>query len=103
MQPWQFLAEMNPLEHVVQHAMVRKQVGEGVTLTLLSNHILIQILAALILIVVLVPMFRWKRGSASPTSRPISCRATSATSLRRCASSSGRAWPSHNSVTRPTA
>jgi F-type H+-transporting ATPase subunit a len=60
MQPWQFLAEMNPLEHVVQHMMVRRQVG-GVTLTLLSNHILIQILAALILIVVLVPLFRWMR------------------------------------------
>lgn len=60
MQLWQFLAEMNPLEHVVQHTMVRKQVG-SVTLTLLSNHILIQILAALILILVLVPMFRWAR------------------------------------------
>jgi len=60
MQPWRFLAEMNPLEHVVQHAMVRRQVG-GVTLTLLSNHIMIQILAAVILIVVLIPMFRWAR------------------------------------------
>jgi F-type H+-transporting ATPase subunit a len=60
MQPWLFLAEINPLEHVVQHTMVRKQVG-GVTLTLLSNHILIQILAALILLVVLIPMFRWAR------------------------------------------
>ncbi len=60
MQAWQCLGEMNPLEHVVQHTMVRKQVGE-VPLTLLSNHIIIQILAALILITVLIPLFRWAR------------------------------------------
>lgn len=62
MQPLLFLAEaaLNPLEHVVQHPILRPEIN-GRPVMVLSNHIMIQILAALILLLVLPPMFRWAR------------------------------------------
>lgn len=65
MQSLLFLAEgLNPLEHVVQHPIWRPVIN-GTPVMVLSNHIMIQILAALILLIVLPPVFRWARV-ASP-------------------------------------
>lgn len=71
MQPLLFLAEgLNPLEHVVQHPIWRPEVN-GVPVMLLSNHIMIQILAALILLLVLPPMFRWARTGKDDPGRMV--------------------------------
>jgi F-type H+-transporting ATPase subunit a len=48
------LASANPLEHVVQHSYV----GGGDTPTILSNHIVMEILAALLLILILPRLVR---------------------------------------------
>lgn len=65
MQPWLFLAEMNPLEHVVQHPWSQRQItigGHTLTVTLMSNQIFMEIVAALLLVVVFVPMFAQLRS-----------------------------------------
>ncbi len=68
MQPWLFLAEMNPLTHVVQHPWKQLHFtmgGKPLTFTVMSNQILMEIVAALLLVVVFVPMFRRLRASQS--------------------------------------
>lgn len=71
MQPWLFLAELNPLEHVVQHPWFQWHVtvgGHPLTITWMSNQILMEIVAAVILLVVLVPMFaRLRARLATPS------------------------------------
>jgi len=66
------LAGMNPLENVVQHAYWRMTLplaGKKIVLTLLSNHIVMQMIAAAVLVAALVPLFRWaKVGEAQEPS-----------------------------------
>lgn len=61
MRPWLFLAEMNPLEHVVQHPWGQLHFTSGgrpYTFTWMSNQICMEIAAALLLLLVFIPMFR---------------------------------------------
>lgn len=62
------LGSGNPLNHVVQHPIT--EIGEGVfgTFTILSNHIIMQIIAALLLII-FVPMAARKRAGKDEIGR----------------------------------
>jgi F-type H+-transporting ATPase subunit a len=74
MQPWLFLAEMNPLEHVVQHPWGQLHFtigGHPCTFTWMSNQIFMEIVAALVLLAFLLPMFRRLREQSSDPQVPV--------------------------------
>ncbi len=60
MQTCLFLAALDPLEHVVQHPWAQSSIrvgGHVLTFTWMSNQILMEIAAAVLLVLILVPMF----------------------------------------------
>jgi F-type H+-transporting ATPase subunit a len=71
MQTCLLLAALDPLEHVVQHPWVQSKIrigGQVLSFTWMSNQILMEIAAAVLLVVVLVPMFaRARTRSPDPS------------------------------------
>ena len=51
------LASQNPLEHIVDHAYRTVQVG-GLELTVLSKHVVVELIAAVLLVIVLCSVAR---------------------------------------------
>lgn len=70
MQPLLLAVELNPLEHVVQHPWVQSKfhwAGHEMTFTWMSNQIFMEIVAGVLLVLVLVPMFaRLRAGLNDP-------------------------------------